>query len=182
MVKKEKYFYIDNIHGLDLNYIKKTKAKLIIRDKKIKKLSEYLNLIKKCKSHNISVYVANNVKLLFKLKLNNFYISSSNKKKYLSLIKIKKNISIIGSAHNYKEIREKIEQGCTIIVLSRLFKSKKIGYLDIFKFNFLTLNNKISFIALGGINENNYNKLNIVNCYGVAMMSALFNKPRFLTR
>ena len=182
MIKKEKYFYIDNIHGLDLNYIKKTRAKLIIRDKFNISFRDYLKFVRKCKNNNIIVYVTNNVKLLFRLKLDHLYLSANNKKKHLSLLKINKKIKVIGSAHNFKEIKEKIEQGCSEIVLSRLFKSKKIGYLDIAKFNFLTLTKKMNFIALGGINKRNYKKLNIVNCTGAAMLSEPLKKPTYLTR
>ena len=52
MIKKEKYFYIDNIHGLDLNYIKKTRAKLIIRDKFNISFRDYLKFVRKCKNNN----------------------------------------------------------------------------------------------------------------------------------
>ena len=67
-----------------------------------------------------TAFVANDLKLLFRLRLKNFYISSFNKNYYLNL---PKNIRIIGSAHNIKEIREKINQGCKKVVLSRLFKT-----------------------------------------------------------
>ena len=37
MIPKEKYFFIDNIQNLDLEYIKKTKANLILKTSVIKK-------------------------------------------------------------------------------------------------------------------------------------------------
>ena len=133
MLIKEKYFYIDNIHFLDFNYIKKTKAKLIIRKVEKSQFSDYLEFVKVCKNNNITVYIANNIKLLFKLKLNHFYLSAYNKRKYLSLKRINKKINIIGGAHNINQIKEKINQGCSKIILSRLFKSEKSGFLDVVK-------------------------------------------------
>ena len=180
MLIKEKYFYIDNIHFLDLNYIKKTKAKLIIRKVKESQLNEYLDFVRECKNNNITVYIANNIKLLFKLKLNHFYLSAYNKQKFLSLKKINKKINIIGGAHNLNQIKEKIDQGCSKIILSRLFKSEKLGFLDIVKFNFLTLGVNTDFIALGGINKTNYKKLAMVNCIGAAMKSEVLRKPKYL--
>ena len=49
MFKKEKYFYLNSIQDLDLDYIKKTKAKLIIRDKKKISLRAYSKFNNKCK-------------------------------------------------------------------------------------------------------------------------------------
>ena len=180
MLIKEKYFYIDNIHFLDFNYIKKTKAKLIIRKVEKSQFSDYLEFVKVCKNNNITVYIANNIKLLFKLKLNHFYLSAYNKRKYLSLKRINKKINIIGGAHNINQIKEKINQGCSKIILSRLFKSEKSGFLDVVKFNFLTLGINKDFVALGGINKKNYKKLTMVNCVGAAMKSEVLRKPKYL--
>ena len=180
MIKKEKYFYVESIQDLDLDYIKKTKAKLIIRDKIKHDFSIIHRLISECKKKTIAVYISNNTKLLFRLRLNTFYISSSNHKQYNWLTNINKNIKIIGGAHNQNEIIQKINQGCQKIILSRLFKTYKAGYLNIIRFNNLTLNKKASFIALGGINHSNYKKLKIVNCLGMAMLSEQKNKPKYL--
>ena len=45
---------------------------------------------------------------------------------------------------------------------------KKKYFLGVNKFNHLAINKKISFIALGGINETNIKKINLLNCYGFA--------------
>ncbi len=180
MIKKEKYFYVESIQDLDLDYIKKTKARLIIRDKIKHNFSIIHKLISKCKERGIVVYVSNDAKLLFRLRLNTFYISSNNYKHYNWLYDVNKNMKIIGGAHNQNEIKQKINQGCQKIILSRLFKTYKAGFLNIIKFNNLTLNQKTSFIALGGINHSNYKKLKIVNCLGIAMLSEQKNKPKYL--
>ena len=91
----------------------------------------------------------------------------------------KKNFNIIGSAHSYKEIYEKINQGCEIILLSKLFSveyNKSAPYLGVIKFNnFLSL--KKNLIPLGGINLNNLNNLNQIKCDGLAIMSEIKKKP-----
>ena len=80
------------------------------------------------------------------------YIPSFNKTKKFSNLE-KKNIKILGSAHNQKEIQKKISQKCKAIFLSPVFyveKSKK--FLNLYKFNYLSrYRNKINILALGGI-------------------------------
>ena len=94
----------------------------------------------------------------------------------------KKKLIIIGSAHNQKEIQIKISQNCLAIFLSPVFqttKSKK--YLDIYKFNFLSLTNNINILALGGINKNNYNKLKMLKSDGFGGIS-IFKKKTGLIK
>ena len=83
-----------------------------------------------------------------------------------------KNFVIIGSAHNKQEIIIKKNQGCTSIFLAPIFKvKKKNNYLDINRFNLLTLGLETKFIALGGINEKNFKKINLLNCEGFSGIS-----------
>ena len=64
----------------------------------------------------------------------------------------KKNLKIIGSAHNLKEIRVKEKQNVRKIFLSSLFKKNK-NFLGINKFKLLSnLTNK-KVVALGGISK-----------------------------
>ena len=88
----------------------------------------------------------------------------------------KRNFNIIGSAHNQKEIHQKMIQKCTDIFLSPIFyvdKSKQ--YLNIYKFNCLSSSNKVNIYALGGINENNIKKLKLLNIKGFGGIS-IFKK------
>ena len=55
------------------------------------------------------------------LKADGLYISAHNQK--LNLRNLKKRYDIIGSAHNIREISIKKRQGCSLIFLSRLFKT-----------------------------------------------------------
>lgn len=180
MVLKEKYFYIDSIQNLDLDYIKKTKANLIIKTTNLEKNRDFYKFINKCKNKLINVFIANDTNLLHKVKSNNFYISSFNKKKYFYLKRYNSKIKIIGSAHNIKEIYEKFNQGCDTIVFSRLFKTYKKGFYDVVKFNLIALQSKKRLVALGGINKFNYKKLKMVNCIGFAVLKELKNRPNFL--
>jgi len=87
-----------------------------------------------------------------------------------------KNFQILGSAHNLIEINRKIEQGCEIIFLAPLFKTKKSkNHLNISKFNILTLNKKVKFVALGGIKKNNISKTKMLNICGISGIS-MFQK------
>ena len=108
------------------------------------------------------------------LNSDSFYISAYNKKPFKHLKKIKPNIKILGSAHNFLEIRKKIEQGCDYIVLSRIFETSdrnKKGHLGTLKFNLLTRKFSERFIALGGINERRFKLLKMLNVFGCVMMS-----------
>ena len=90
-----------------------------------------------CKSKAIKFYVANNIKLAVSLNSDGIYLSSFNKD--LKFLNYKKpNFEIIGSAHNFKEITNKFKQGCSSILVSKLFLvdyDKKSPFLGILKFN-----------------------------------------------
>ena len=65
---------------------------------------ELLRIAKACKKNRYQLFVSNNLKLALKVKANGIYIPSFNKTKKFSNLE-KKNIEIIGSAHNQKEIQ-----------------------------------------------------------------------------
>ena len=128
----------------------------------------------KCDQNKIDLYIANNIKILFLLRVNNFYISAYNKKRYSHLKLINKKINIIGSAHNYFEISEKIQQGCNQVILSRIFKTtykNKTDYLGKIRFNLLSRKFSAKFVALGGINQNNFSHIQNLNILGCALSS-----------
>ena len=108
--------------------------------------------------------------------MDGLYIPSFNKKILPKKIKFKNRI-IIGSAHNVMEIRKKMEQGCKIIFISPLFKTYKIKYLDIPRFNLMKLSFNKKFVALGGINKSNIKKIKMLNIYGISGISMFKKKP-----
>lgn len=179
MIYFKKFLYIDNIQQLNLDYIKKTKAKIILRNSGGMDIKNYEKFVSQCKSRRIDIAAYNDIKILFKFKLNILYVSSYNKRPFKYLKKIKNRLKIVGSAHNKIEINEKINQGCDEIIVSRLFKTSKEGFLNISKFNLL-VSGKNNIIALGGINEKNYKKLKLVNIKGYAVLSDLKNYPKYL--
>ena len=121
---------------------------------------------------NRKFYLANNIKFAIRANLDGVYIPSFNKKLDTNNFKLKKNFSILGSAHNVKELRIKERQNVQFIFLSPIFfvpKSK--GYLGVSKFNFLSNKTKMKKIALGGINKENIKKLKMLSCDGYASIS-----------
>ena len=142
-----------------------------------KREKQLVKIARACKKSRYQLFVSNDLKLALKFKANGVYIPSFNKtKKFLNLEK--KNIAIIGSAHNQKEIHNKISQNCSAVFLSPVFnieKSKK--FLGLYKFNYLSHMNKINILALGGISENNVRKLKLLYIKGFGGISIFKKKP-----
>ena len=115
-------------------------------------------------------FLSNNLKLALKLNLDGAYIPSFNSDINHLSYSLKKKFLIIGSAHNYKEIKVKEKQLVKIIFLSSIFKKNK-NYLGVNKFKLLSrlTNNKV--IALGGVSNKNLKKLKLLNCFGFAGIS-----------
>ena len=140
---------------------------------------ELIKIAKECKKSKYRLFVSNDIRLALKVKADGVYIPSFNKTTRFCNFE-KKNFIILGSAHNQKEIRDKISQKCKAIFLSPIFyvkKSKK--FLDIYKFNSLTNLNKVNIIALGGINENNIRKLRMLNIKGFGGIGMFKKKPAY---
>ena len=117
--------------------------------------------------------------MAIKVKADGIYIPSFNKTKYFSNLE-KKNIVVLGSAHNQKEIQKKNLQNCSAIFLSPVFyieKSKK--FLGLHRFNYLSYANKINIFALGGISENNIRKLKLLYIKGFGGIRISKKKPAF---
>jgi len=180
-IVKNKYFLIiESIKDFNLENIKiRNKFFIIYRNnKKIDKLEDLLRYRQQCKLKSIKFYIANDAKLAFAVKSDGIYLSSFNKDlRFLNYKKL--NFEIIGSAHCIKEISIKLKQRCSFILLSKLFLvdyDKKAPYLGVVKFNRVS---KISkrLIPLGGINEQNLNKLKNVLSEGLALLSEIKKKP-----
>ena len=159
-------FNKDHIRSLDKN------ISIIYRNYSKKYNQEKIFEIKKfCKNIKKKFFLANDINLANKLNLDGVYIPAFNN--CLSVYKLKnKNMILLGSAHNLKEINQKKKQGIDIIFLSPTFKvSKSNNFLDVIKFNIFAklLNGKA--IALGGINKDNIKKIKMLNCYGFASIS-----------
>ena len=178
---KNKYFLIiENIKDINLKNIKiRNKFFIIYRNnKKIDSLRDLLKFRQICKSKAIKFYVANNIKLAISLNSDGIYLSSYNRElKFLNFRK--SNFRIIGSAHNIKEILDKVKQGCCTILLSKLFLvgyDNRAPYLGLIKFNnYLRIFDNL--IPLGGIKYKNLNMLSKIDCEGFALLSEIKKKP-----
>jgi thiamine monophosphate synthase len=179
---KKKYFLIiESIKDINLKKIKKyNKFIIIYRKQKIEdSLEELIRFRKKCRLKLIEFYVANNIKLCILLNADGIYLSSFNKD-FKALNLKKSNFNIIGSAHNSKEINFKIKQGCSNILLSRLFLvdyKKNSSFLGVIKFSkyFNYISKRL--VPLGGIKMSNLNNLKVLNCENFAISSEVKKKP-----
>ena len=158
-----------------------TNIGVVYRNYKSKKREiELTKIAKACRKKRFKLYVSNDLRLAIKVKADGVYIPAFNKINLFNNLQ-NKNFVILGSAHNQKEIKEKINQKCKVIFLSPTFNVKKSKYYhDIYKFNFLTLTNKSNFFALGGINLKNLNKLKMLRAKGFAGISIFKKKPAFI--
>tara|TARA_B100001057_G_scaffold496589_1_gene598451 strand:- start:1041 stop:1625 length:585 start_codon:yes stop_codon:yes gene_type:complete len=167
------YYFINEYNIEELTNLEKN-IELIFRNYEENPKIEVIESIRKfCKSTKRNFYLSNNIKLALKLGLDGVYIPSFNNKiNFASKYSLPSKFKIIGSAHNINEIRIKKLQKCTQIFLSPIFKTSKAKkFLSIPKFNLITLAQNSKFIALGGINNNNFKKLKLVKIKGFAGIS-----------
>ena len=144
-----------------------------------KRESQLVKIAQACKKNRFQLFVSNDLKLVHKVKADGIYVPSFNKTKNFSNLE-KKNIIILGSAHNQREIHKKISQNCRAIFLSPIFYVKKSkSFLGLHKFNYLSYVNKINILALGGINENNIRKLKLLYIKGFGGIRIFKKKPAF---
>ena len=165
-----KYYFIKKFDQSHID--KQDKKTIIIFRNYAQDIDEKLILTIKnyCKKRGNKFLISNNIKLAIKLNLDGAYIPSFNKdKKHLSY-SFKKNFILLGSAHNIYEMRTKELQIVDAIFLSSVFK-KNVNYLGIYRFNLLSSLTKKPLIVLGGISNNNLNKLSLVNSSGFAGIS-----------
>ena len=142
-----------------------------------KRETELIKIAKACKKKRYQLFVSNDIKLALKVSADGIYIPSFNRtKKFLNLEK--KNLTILGSAHNQKEIWEKISQKCRAIFLSPIFYvEKSLNFLNVYKFNYLSRSSKANILALGGITEHNVHKLKLLHIKGFGGISIFKKKP-----
>jgi thiamine-phosphate pyrophosphorylase len=158
----------------DEEYIRNLDKKIAIvyRNYTIKHEKKLILKIKEtCKKDGRKFFLSNNFKLAISLSLDGVYLPSFNR--VLNTKKItRKKFIIIGSAHSVQEIKIKEQQGAMGIFIAPLFKTNKnIKFLNIVKFNLLTLITNKKIIALGGISAKNLNRVRLTKSYGFAGIS-----------
>ena len=159
----KKYYFINKFDANNIDKQDKETA-LIFRDYSLKKPSQTLILkIKKyCKRKSIKFYLSNNIKLAMKLNLDGAYIPSFNKSFNHLSYTYKMNFEIVGSAHNFKEIKTKEKQKVVKIFISSLFKKNK-NFLGINKFKLLSKKTYKDVVILGGVSKDNLKKLSLLD-------------------
>ena len=166
-----KYYFINT---LDTNNLQKQDKDTIIiyrnyssSNINIDKLIKLRNFLKK---KGNKLLLANNFKLALKLRLDGVYIPSFNKDfNHLSYSTFL-NFTVVGSAHNLKEIRIKELQQVRNIFLSSVFKKNK-NYLGLSKFKILNKYTKKNVVALGGISKKNIKQIKLTKVCSIAGIS-----------
>ena len=165
-----KYYFINKLDTNIINKQDKSTAFIYRNYSKQINIDTIIKIKKICKLRKSKFFLSNDIRLANQLKLDGAYIPAFNHdKKHLSY-NIKKNFILIGSAHNYKEIRIKENQRVLVIFLSSIFKHNK-NYLGLNKFRLLSSLTKRKIVALGGISKNNQKKLKLTNTFGFAGIS-----------
>ena len=178
------YYFIDKFEKSEILSLDK-KINIIYRNytKKIKEpiIKELRSF---CKQNNRKLLISNEIKIALKYNFDGLYIPAFNKSLNFKTLNLKKNFKIVGSAHNYQEIKIKEQQGCEEIFITPLFFNKKnSSFLGVIKFNNLSLFTNRKVIALGGINEKNINLLKCTKSKGYAGISWIKkNRPKKLGR
>jgi len=166
------YCFVDKFDNKELQTINKSIG-IIYRNYEKKVDEKVIIAIKQhCRKNKKKFFLANNLKIAIKLKLDGVYIPSFYKRLNTKNYTMPSKFAIIGSAHNEVDIKIKEKQGCSLVFLAPIFQvKKKNNYLNIHRFNKLCNNKEIRLIALGGINNSNIKKINLLNCYGFAGIS-----------
>ena len=147
------YYIISELNSkIKINLKKNSNINVIFRSEQKDYNNETLKKIIKVNVHN-KVFIANKNNTCPIKGLSGVYLSAFNRR-MLTTPHFQKG-SVIGSAHSFKEIREKIKSKCDIIFLSPVFEksenklSKPIG---IIKFLLISQHFKnVSLYPLGGI-------------------------------
>ena len=167
----KKYYFINEFNYSHLINLNKN-ISFIWRNKDKETSIKTLNKLRDfCKKNQRSFYISNNVELARKMNADGIYISATNKNLNLRTTNLKKKFKILGSAHNLKEIKIKELQKTEEIFLSPLFKKKTNKQLNIYRYLKLREITKMSDISLGGINNKNFKKLNMIKPIGFAGIS-----------
>ena len=165
-----KYYFINKLDTNIINKQDKSTAFIYRNYSKQININTIIKIKRICKLRKSKFFLSNNIRLANQLKLDGAYIPAFNHdKKHLSY-NISKNFMLIGSAHNYKEIKIKEKQRVSVIFLSSIFK-QNVNYLGLNKFRLLSNLTKKKIIALGGISKKNIKKLNLTNSFGIAGIS-----------
>ncbi len=165
------YYFIDEFKKNEIEKLS-TQISLIYRNyHKKNDPRELRNLVLHCRKNRRKVYISNNLKDAIKYNFDGLYIPSFQKQLRFQNI-TKKNLEIIGSAHNAIELKIKGKQGCSSIFLSPIFKNNKNKkFLGVIRTNLLKNLTKKKVVLLGGINQKTIKRSKLCSPNGVAAIS-----------
>lgn len=168
-----KYYHF--IKNLNIGKIQKLNSNVVLIYRNYEKkpnLSEIINFKNYCKKNRRTFIISKYYDIALKYKLDGIYIPSFYKKKLYKNFKYKKRFLILGSAHSYKEIKEKELQGVHLIMISPVFKNKNNRQqLGLYRYNLLKNFTKLPTIPLGGINNKNIKLFKMLNEYRFAAIN-----------
>ena len=167
----KKYYFINELNYTHLINLNKNISFIWRNKDKETPINTLIKLRDFCKKNQRSFYISNNIKLAKRLNADGVYISSTNRNLNLRTNKFREKFKILGSAHNLNEIKIKELQNIDEIFLSPLFKEKTNKQLNIYKYLRLRGITKMRDISLGGINNKNIKKLNMIKPFGFAGIS-----------
>jgi thiamine monophosphate synthase len=176
----KKFLFLDNINKLiseNICKIKDISIIILINPNKINNQTKkkFYEIIHFCKANNLPFFVSGDYKLAIKTKASGVYLTSSNRK--IIYKNSKKNITIIGTAHNQIEYYFKKKQNCSLIFLSPFFLTKKYTVnkvLGPLKFNLIANTWKANLGCLGGVTFNNYKKIRLTKANSFGFKSLIF--------
>ena len=164
------YYFIEEFKKSIIDKQSKNTAIIYRNYKKNYKINQIISIRDYCRKKNIKFYLSNNIKLSINLNLDGAYLPSFNESLVHLNYSFKKNFTLVGSAHNLKEMRIKERQKVNEIFLSSLFKDNG-NFLGLNKFNVLSSYSKKDVIALGGISKKNIKIINLTKSIGFAGIS-----------
>ena len=167
----KKYYFINEFNYKHLINLNKNISFIWRNKDKETPIKTLIKLRDFCKKNQRRFYISNDINLAKKLNADGLYISATNRNLALKSISHKKKFKILGSAHNFKEIKVKELQNVSEIFLSPLFKNKKNQRLDIYKYLNLKKSTIMKDISLGGISYENIKKLKLIKPHGFAGIS-----------
>ena len=150
-----KFFAITDTYDESLFKHNTSNFGIIYRNYKLNKSCIELNKIAlNCRKRGIAFFVSNNTRLAIKYKATGIYIPSFNRSGVKHILFAKKNLLVLGSAHNIQEINEKINQ----LDHSRWIPAvpKKNTYSSIKKYSLATVLFVISYYNGLEISTSNY--------------------------
>ena len=170
------YYFVDQINESTISIISKFNNVSLIylnQNESIYNIQDLINIKKFCNKKKLKFYITNNIRLAIKFKANGVYLTK-NYNSMLHNFTYKKEFTILGSVHNQLDCYKKISQKCKKIFLSPIFYNEKYSInktLGIIKFKLISRDWKYKPIPLSGINQNNINKVYLVNKREVAFKS-----------